>query len=390
MTVSRSSSTSLGRDTFLHVDLTDSQKVLVRDYGTESCQVAKYIIDNPSSLKTDEEVTREDSENNQKSGKVVGLFLGISAAPLVGIFTAEAAKIGGLTAVGVGLGTGGTVAASIAVGVVGAVAIVACINVGRRVVRMEETEAFRQWKLVRDQTIKDRALSAMIKTDEVLKDFLCPISGEFPLIPIRRKNDSNTEATFDLESLKQYATDHPGSGYYRGEPAFEIEDGVVKGVEIDYPHLNTIICRLGKINERLKLLTFAAKRAFIEYNKRMIEERTIISEKVKKSYTKETIPETPTETIPETPPEKEMERKGSVEDGEDLMFQLSGIEQDQKEKTYYSPHDSSLMKQYVYDSWECTLAVKKKLRINPHKRTFTFVKTHSLSLDSFERSEREM
>lgn len=242
---------------------------------------------------------------------------------------------------------------------------------------MRDTAAFQTWKIARDQIIRDRALLDMIRVDIVLKDFLCPITGKLPLYPVRRNNGSDMEQTFDYEPLLEYVQEHPGTGYYRGEPAFqlveyEVEGKMIKdieGLEFDTPHLNTMIERLGKINTKLSEITATARHQFIQFNKQIRDQMLKVREKTTGTFAKKRTDD----MIDQHEQDKKLKDESSI-----CEQDTKGEKETPESFSYYNPQSLDTLKSYETPC-ACLLYVRNKFNLNPGKRSITFVKTYNLS-----------
>jgi hypothetical protein len=160
-----------------------------------------------------------------------------------------------LTAAGVGFEVGVTIAALATEEAVAAVAGPLIFGAGMgaalaslalfegvvictRIIQISQSPAYQAWKARRVEIMKDKAVFEFLKQDQILCHFLCPITGEIPLLPSKTRFD----ITYDYEAAVQWIRQNPGKPL----PG-STEPSTTEELRFDYGHINSICTRLSKL-----------------------------------------------------------------------------------------------------------------------------------------------
>lgn len=121
------------------------------------------------------------------------------------------------------------------------VGLILTANVTQNIYRLTKEQATIEWNLRRNEMIKYTSKWSVLKHDDVLKHFVCPITKDLPICPMRAPN----YVTYDGDSLEDML-DH-GIIPPKSHKLFDKTD-----LTFDYSHANTITMRIREIVNAIK------------------------------------------------------------------------------------------------------------------------------------------
>lgn len=130
----------------------------------------------------------------------------------------------------------------LAIGV--AITAVAVGNAARNIYKIKNSDAYAVWKQNRGDLLIEASKKSVLTSDDVLKNFLCPLSKALPDCPVRAPN----HCTYDRKVLRRKLQELAGrKALPQGGPIFTLAE-----VSFDFGFANSIIARLKTIIMTMK------------------------------------------------------------------------------------------------------------------------------------------
>jgi len=169
-------------------------------------------------------VPTQDEKGSMKVSAFCGCFVGIGVGGAVGELAGPP---------GAAVGTLAGAAAGAVVGYWGAYGVITAYKMKQ----IQNSPGYQSWKKLHLETLKNKIVSEFVKKDRVLKYFLCPISGELPLVPVKLRG---TQLVFDFKSIREWTAHNYGKAY----PGTNIVPDRLSNFVFDNAHVLTILDRL--------------------------------------------------------------------------------------------------------------------------------------------------
>lgn len=138
---------------------------------------------------------------------------------------------------GVGAFLGAGAGAAVGVGVTTAISTAANITSALK------SPDFIQWDQKRTRTLANKKIASFILNDEIIKHFVCPITGKLPVIPVREKligdNSISNGVTFDDAAIRKWIKDNPGKNPPHCSGPLDPDQ-----LEFDFPYVATVLARI--------------------------------------------------------------------------------------------------------------------------------------------------
>lgn len=121
------------------------------------------------------------------------------------------------------------------------IAVVAAVNVSRNIYKISNSNAFNVWKQKRSKLMKNASVIRVLTEDNILKEFLCPITKDLPDCPVRAPSNF----TYDRKAIEACLKN--GLIPPKCNSLFD-----KKLLRFDFSHANTVIFRIEEIIQSIK------------------------------------------------------------------------------------------------------------------------------------------
>lgn len=104
--------------------------------------------------------------------------------------------------------------------------------------KIKITDVYKVWCHKRSNALKEAAKKSVLTSDDILKNFCCPLSNDIPDCPVRAPN----HCTYDMTVLREKLRGWGRKALPQGGPIFTIEE-----VSFDFGFANSILDRLNAL-----------------------------------------------------------------------------------------------------------------------------------------------